>query len=126
MDNKKLEIERLTEENDLQRAQVGLLTEQVEYCKMCADNFLADYQKAQKQVDELKAENARLNNCVMSEEQVRKCCSDIIQETRQQAVKDTAKEILQGLVEKAYSNECIDLTVNEVKALFREDYGVEV
>ena len=43
-----------------------------------------------------------------------------------QAVKDTAKEILQGLIEKAYLNGCIDLTVNEVKAWFREDYGVEV
>lgn len=40
--------------------------------------------------------------------------------------KDTAKEILQGLIEKAYVNECIDLTVAEVKAWFREDYGVEV
>lgn len=42
------------------------------------------------------------------------------------AVKDTAKEILRTLIEKAYVNECIDLTVAEVKAWFREDYGVEV
>lgn len=42
------------------------------------------------------------------------------------AVKDTAKEILTELIEKAHSNACIDLTVNEVKAWFREDYGVEV
>ena len=39
---------------------------------------------------------------------------------------DTAKDILQGLIDKAYVNECIDLTIKEVKAWFREDYGVEV
>lgn len=44
----------------------------------------------------------------------------------EQAVNDTAKEILQSLIDKAYVNECIDLTVSEVKAWFREDYGVEV
>ena len=44
----------------------------------------------------------------------------------QQAVKDTAKEILEWLLGKAYVNKCIDLHVNEVKAKFRERYGVEV
>lgn len=44
----------------------------------------------------------------------------------EQSVKDTAKEILTELIERTHSNGCIDLTVNEVKAWFREDYGVEV
>lgn len=69
----------------------------------------------QKQVDELKA-----NQVIECHGMLKGC--DMVK----QAVKDTAKEILQGLVEKAYLNGCIDLTVNEVKAWFREDYGVEV
>jgi hypothetical protein len=66
-----------------------------------------------------KAEIERLNKCVMSEVQVRKCCADIIQETRTQAVKDTAKEILLWLIEHTFES-CI------VETYFRERFGVEV
>jgi hypothetical protein len=57
----------------------------------------------------------------MSEEQVRKCCADIIQETRQQAVKDTAKEI------------CLKIIKDQPQPIkekwfewFKKEYGVEV
>jgi hypothetical protein len=60
---------------------------------------------------EQKAEIERLNKCVMSEEQVRKCCADIIQETRTQAVKDTAKEIY---------NEIGD---NDILVITTQEYG---
>lgn len=45
---------------------------------------------------------------------------------KERTVKDTAKEILKWLLGKAYVNKCIDLHINEVKAKFREEYGVEV
>jgi hypothetical protein len=76
----------------------------------------------QKQVDELKSQNEWLTN----EKDYLKQCADAFLGDYKNSVKGTAKEILTGLIEKAYVNECIDLTVNEVKAWFREDYGVEV
>ena len=101
------EIERLTEEN--------------EYLDMCGKQFFADYQKCE-------VENAELQKQV---DELQDICLDCpyklkFDEIEKQAVKDTAKEILQSLIDKAYVNECIDLTVAEVKAWFREDYGVEV
>ena len=95
----------------------------------------------QKQVDELTEERANLQAEIATQKlkyEALKCGRSIAvgicevlgeakkTEIRQQAVKDTAKEILQGLIDKAYVNECIDLTVAEVKAWFREDYCVEV
>ena len=76
---------------------------------------MGEIAELQKQVDELKA-----NQVIECHGMLKGC--DMVK----QAVKDTAKEILTELIEKAHSNGCIDLTVNEVKAWFREDYGVEV
>lgn len=98
----KAEIERLTEErNELEQR---YLEESKERCKF-------------EQLYEKKCHERNIGASVQRSHWEKKV---------QQAVKDTAKEILQGLIEKAYVNECIDLTVNEAKAWFREDYGVEV
>lgn len=109
----KAEIERLTEER--QKWFDASVDTQGQLNTVRLENA-----ELQKQVDELTDENSRLNNCVMSEEQVRKCCADIIQETRQQAEKDTAKEIANWLT----------TTVNEDKnvlsRIIKECYGVEV
>lgn len=113
------EIERLTEEN--------------EHLDMVAKQALADYQNAQVQVDELKnyaerlfEENQdhyeKLQNANLYIEKH----EPIWKRNKEQAVKDRTKEILTELIERAHSNGCIDLTVNEVKAWFREEYGVEV
>ena len=114
------EIERLTEENErLNKLLEEKRIDELNTAKqIVAQNCILNEENAelQKQVDEWK-ERAKIdlkNERNWSKIQIK------------QAVKDTAKEILQGLVEKAYLNECIDLTVNEVKAWFREDYGVEV
>ncbi len=76
------EIERLTEEND--------------HLDMVAKQALADYQNAQVQVDELKVRNEKYLESIESVQAGRcrfRC------ELTQQAVKDTAKEILQELYE---------------------------
>ena len=81
----------------------------------------------QKQVDELKQELGKAYEIERANIQAEIAeAGTSCHWCKQQAVKDTAEEILQGLIDKAYVNECIDLTVNEVKAWFREDYGVEV
>ena len=136
----KAEIERLTEENDLKQAQVGLLTEQVEYCKMCADNFLADYQKAQKQVDDLKerlhwiwaigADYDGMDGSIkglkdLIDEMVEFTQTDDVQALQskltEQVVKDTAREI------------CLKIIKGQPEPIkekwlefFKKDYGVEV
>jgi hypothetical protein len=79
-------------------------------------NAMIETAELQKQVDELK-ERAKID--LANERNWGKIQT-------KQAVKDRSKEILRTLIEKAYVNECIDLTVAEVKAWFREDYGVEV
>ena len=109
-----------------QKAEIERLTEENEHLDMVAKQAFADYQKCeienaelQKQVDELTVEKAELEAKA----------NDTIEfwmHEYDNAINDTAKEILTELIEKAHSNGCIDLTVNEVKAWFREDYGVEV
>lgn len=94
----KEEIERLTEENG--------------YLKQCADNFLADYQKAQKQVDELKEERdvfknlfEHCNNSSITIDQIIESMNSFYREQAEhlaelkieQAVKDTAKEIFEKI-----------------------------
>jgi predicted kinase len=64
-------------------------------------------------IREQKAEIERLNKCVMSEVQVRKCCEDIIQETMKQTVKDMGKEIYKRVTDN-------------LKMWLRERYDVEV
>lgn len=104
----KAEIERLNKvETELQNLNAKYYNE--------AKDLRRENAELQKQVDELKA-----NQVIECHGMLKGC--DMVK----QAVKYTAKEILMGLIEKAYVNECIDLTVNEVKAWFREDYGVEV
>lgn len=43
-----------------QTAEIERLTEENGYLKTCGDQFLADYEKAQSQVDELQAKNTEL------------------------------------------------------------------
>ena len=74
-----------------------------------------DKQELMNEISEHKNAHERLNEAYIN-----------LNNLYQQAVKDTAKEILTELIERAHSNGCIDLTVNEVKAWFREDYNVEV
>ena len=118
----KAEIERLKEEKAFYKEKSSTLSEDYESLKKDTDRLefrLSDERvknaELQKQVDELKGKICELvadkGNLVVKVKQT---------------VKDTAKEILTELIEKAHSNGCIDLTVNEVKAWFREDYGVEV
>ena len=76
------ENDELINDNELKTAQVGLLTEQVEYLKNCGDNFLADCEMLQKQVDELTEERENMQAEIIATE-----------EARLQAVKSTAKEI---------------------------------
>lgn len=90
-------------------------------CEYCRFDFLVKHME--KKIDELKTANKILTVELGNGKKPK--IPDFM-DGYKQAVKDTAKEILQGLIEKAYVNECIDLTVNEVKAWFREDYGVEV
>lgn len=59
------------------------------------------------------AEIERLNKCVMSEVQVRKCCEDIIHETIKQTVNDMGKEIYKRVTDS-------------LKMWLRERYDVEV
>lgn len=75
-------------------------------------------------IAEQKAEIERLNGCVMSEEQVRKCCADIIQETIAQANKDTAKECYE--VFKFYKQNYYDIPLDLVARDIEEKTGVEV
>lgn len=85
--SKNAEIERLTEENG--------------YLKQCADNFLADYQKAQKQVDELKSLNEKLlcDNCAYKDHLEK---MDIlmkeVNERIDNVVKDTANKIFRQVL----------------------------
>ena len=122
-EQQKKEIERLTEEN--------------EHLDGCAKQFLTDYQNEQVKSDEFEKRYLEESKERCRFEQLyKKICHDHniglgVQRKHwekkvQQAVKDTAKEILTELIEKAHSNGCIDLTVNEAKAWFREDYSVEV
>lgn len=90
---------------------------------------MLNYESARKEeyIETLKKQvNELLNRRI--EPKIFHCHADALENCPkvEQAVKDKTKDILQGLVEKAYSNGCIDLTVNEVKAWFREDCGVEV
>lgn len=62
---------------------------------------------------EQEAEIERLNKCVMSEVQVRKCCEDIIQDTMKQTVNDMGKEIYKRVTDN-------------LKMWLRERYDVEV
>lgn len=89
---------------DWHNEQVGHLEEEIErLTKRCEladkdnDNLAKTIFELEKQVDEQKAEIERLNNCVMSEEQVYKCCADIIQDTMSKAEKKAAKEIIQWI-----------------------------
>lgn len=101
INRQKAEIERLTEENG--------------YIKAHADQFLADYQKAQKQMDELKEERENMQAVIFA-----------LEAEKRQAVKDTAKEIikwikLNGLL--AYGGYVIhDSTIEQMC----KKYGVEV
>lgn len=96
----KEEIERLTEEND--------------HLDMVAKQALADYQNAQVQVDELKA-----NQVIECHGMLKGC--DMVK----QAVKDTAKEIWDIVM----SDECsVENTFDDTKftQIIKERYGVEV
>lgn len=143
IDTQKAEIERLTDDNELKTAQVGLLTGQVEYLKMCGDNFLADYQKAQKQVDELKEKIMNIKSAMISRvamksydtmlttpEDVEEIFGDAYESEfnkfLEQAEKDAAKEIIKwikrnGILE--YGGYVIhDSTIEQMC----KKYGVEV
>lgn len=124
------DMKRIVQEHAEQKAEIERLTEDYEDRLCTAGNVyqvaLDEKAELQKQVDELKTEkedlyfqNQNLQTYIDNHETIWKRNSE-------QAVKDTAKEILEELIEKAYSSGCIDLNVNEVKAWFREDYGVEV
>lgn len=89
----KTEIERLTEENG--------------YIKANADQFLADYQKVQKQVDELTEEQENMQAIIFGLEEEKRelkkenakviLFNDTLYREKQQAVKETARGILQEL-----------------------------
>ena len=126
------EIERLTEENELKTAQVGLLTGQVKYLKMCGDNFLADCEKLQKQVDELTEERENMQAEIMRFEDMKftqEHCdlykeNEWLKASLQQAVKDTAKEILQTIMNIMKKSDCF-LAEDVVRILAKQN-GVEV
>ena len=134
-------IHRLQAENER-------LTEENEYLDMCGKQFLADYQKCEveraeleNQVDELKELNAKYLESIESVQAGRCRLRCILTE---QAVKDTAKEILQGFMKwlNQAINESYDKSVkgsihyggknrafHEVKELVKnvaEEKGVEV
>lgn len=92
--------------------------------------FMQDYKTMRDELNACYEENGKLKELnakyLDSIESVQAGRCRLRCELTEQAVKDTAKEILTELIERAHSNGCIDLTVNEVKAWFREDYGVEV
>ena len=119
--DQKAEIERLTEENDLKRAQVGLLTEQVEYLKNCGDNFLADCEKLQKQVDELKGELEKAYEIERANIQAEIAeAGTSCHWCKEQAVKDTAKEICEMI-----DGTCIS-SKGYLCSIISKRYGVEV
>ena len=90
INRQKAYIERLTEELDFYKGANRELTEKDAYLKQCADQFLADYQKAQKQVDELTDKLGKVLSGIKMDEL-------LVAKGIEQAVKDTAKEILQEL-----------------------------
>ena len=124
-----------------EKAEVKQLREEKEYLNGCAKQFLADYQKCeierselQKQVDELKAENNRYAELfgmvgkdfytveVGEWEKVKSGVKDMIQ----QAVKDTAREILKTIKLNGtlgYGGYVIhDSTIEQIE----KRYGLEV
>lgn len=116
----KKEIERLTEENG--------------YLKQCADNFLADYQKAQQQVDELKKYKEFVDACKFGADieiimNRVKPYATLREKAYQQAVKDTADKIFRQVL-KLYQG----LSKGERETMTFEwklldlavEYGVEV
>lgn len=115
----KAEIERLTERETFFENAWKTSLESTQTVEIALKANRAREEELQKQVDELKEEKLSavcdLNMRIVE-----------LDNELKQAVKDTVKEILTELIERAHSNGCIDLTVNEVKAWFREDYGVEV
>lgn len=86
------EVERLMEENA--------------YLKQCGDNFLADYQRAQKQVDELTEERENMQAEIIAMENVRQQAYTAgyeqgrfdSQQEVDELTKDMAKEILVPLI----------------------------
>ena len=94
INRQKAEIKRLTEENRKLGNEWDITT------RYCAE--------LQKQVDDGK----KLYDFF------EKLCYDYhkLEGKCKQAVKDTAKEILQGLIDKAYVNDCIDLTIKKETA----------
>ena len=84
------QVDESTEELDFYKGANRELTEKNAYLKQCADQFLADYQKAQKQVDELTDKLGKVLSGIKMDEL-------LVAKGIEQAVKDTAKEILQEL-----------------------------
>ncbi len=106
-----------------QKAEIERLTEENEHLDMVAKQALADYQNAQVQVDELKGKICEL---------VADKCKLVVKE--KQAVKDTAKEIIDELnsikpnVRSTYGVQeqvGVDIAINRVKTYFKQK-GVEV
>lgn len=99
--------------------QAEKLKEENEYLDMVAKQALADCEKLQKQVDELKRENAKVISF-----------NDALYREKEQAVKDTAKEILDELdlffkgttFRKGYEFKKIDEKLKEIA----KRKGVEV
>ena len=101
--------------------------------KKCGDNFLADYEKAQKKVDELKSDVVYQTNYI---ERLETDLLDYDFDIKK-AVKDTAKEILQMIdshlreqnqfiINKTQGGSVYKCAIAEIKLLIKERYGVEV
>jgi chromosome segregation ATPase len=116
-------IESLHETIDKQKAEIERLTEENEYLDMVAKQALADYQNAQVQVDELIAEkedlyfqNQNLQTYIDNHEAIWK-------RNAEQAVKDTAKEVLEHVVDSFLMRKAERYFFKEWLV---EKYGVEV
>lgn len=125
------EIERLTEENAILKGNppilVGRSLGKTIRAKLLAfDKMKGQNDELQKQVDELKKDLRRSVELLKEGGELAKMNNQIINAVYQQAVKDTAKEILTELVKRAEKISFFDCRMGLDLDELAEKYGVEV